>query len=85
MKIGVCDSMLRPNPPDCSFVLLVELTNPTHPSAPPPNIPSSAWVPGEPAEVDLDANASIVPLKTMDAGLLKMQLYAEESARKGKS
>lgn len=25
MKIAVCDSMLNPNPTDCSFVLLVEL------------------------------------------------------------
>ncbi|KND00296.1 hypothetical protein, variant 1 [Spizellomyces punctatus DAOM BR117] len=82
LKIAVCDSMLNPNPPDCSFVLLVELAG-DHPT--PTSVSTGApWVPSEPTDVEV-TSPSLIPLKTMDAGLLKMQLYVEESDAKQSS
>ncbi|KAI9096639.1 mitotic spindle assembly checkpoint protein MAD2B [Phlyctochytrium arcticum] len=82
LKIAVCDSMLAPNPPECAFVVLVEMTN-DEPM--PTNLdPMKCWVPAEETEITVNS-PSLVPLKTMDAGLLRMQLFVEESEKKGYS
>ncbi|TPX62013.1 hypothetical protein SpCBS45565_g07097 [Spizellomyces sp. 'palustris'] len=74
LKIAVCDSMLNPNPPELAG------DNPTPTSA----STGAPWVPSEPTDVEV-TSPSLIPLKTMDAGLLKMQLYVEESDAKQSS
>ncbi|KAI8999587.1 DNA-binding protein [Gaertneriomyces semiglobifer] len=76
-KLSVSDSTLAPNPPDCTFTLLVEMSDDN-------NIPSAysdqpEWIPAEPAPVPAPA---IVPLKSMNAGVLKLQMFVEESQAK---
>ncbi|KAJ3057194.1 MAD2 mitotic arrest deficient-like 2 [Rhizophlyctis rosea] len=79
LKISVCDSMLTPNPPECIFAIMMELEESV-------DQPSSAqqewpWVHGEESEITVP-QPSLVPLKTMDAGILKMQLFVEEADEK---
>ncbi|KAI8819248.1 MAD2 mitotic arrest deficient-like 2, partial [Fimicolochytrium jonesii] len=83
LKISVCDALLAPNPPDAAFAILVELSEEA--KGPVNELAKAApWIPSDPGQVDVSA-AAIVPLKTMDAGILKMQLYVEESAEKGEA
>ncbi|KAJ3034541.1 MAD2 mitotic arrest deficient-like 2 [Rhizophlyctis rosea] len=79
LKISVCESMLTPNPPNCTFCIMMELEELAGP-------PSSAekdvpWVHGEESEIRVP-QPSMIPLKTMDAGIIKMQLFVEEADEK---
>ncbi|KAJ3021969.1 MAD2 mitotic arrest deficient-like 2 [Thoreauomyces humboldtii] len=71
LKISVCDSILQPNKPDTEFSILMECAQQ------PDSI--STWIPAEPSTRKASKESTVIPMKTMDAGPLKMQLYVEEN------
>ncbi|KAJ3158260.1 MAD2 mitotic arrest deficient-like 2 [Geranomyces michiganensis] len=79
------NTVIEPNPPNCTFALLAEL----HRAARLGGNGGSGqgggamdWIPGDEDEVALRAGRGIVPIKTLDAGLMKIQLFVEENAEK---
>ncbi|KAI8057760.1 DNA-binding protein [Syncephalis plumigaleata] len=56
LKISLCDAVLHPNPPDCTFALVLQLND-----------------------------AKLIPMKSMDTGLMKVQLFVEETELKTKA
>lgn len=82
LKITVCDAVLKVNPSDCRFSILVYTKQSAalnmHQDDKTQSFP---WVNTDREEVTMD-NPSIIPLKSSSTGLLKMQLFVEESERK---
>lgn len=85
LKLSISDSLLQPLPPECSFVMQIQV--PDHV----PDALSSApqhqdfpWVEAEKEQVEV-VNPHLVPLKTLRTEVCKMQLYVEESASKNAS
>ncbi|KAK9768670.1 hypothetical protein K7432_000505 [Basidiobolus ranarum] len=78
LKISVCDAMLKPNPNGCTFSLVIQLQDGI-------NTPTQAkdgypWIPAEPNQQPMGMpRADLIMLKSIDTGLLKVQLYVEES------
>ncbi|KAL1919328.1 uncharacterized protein VTP21DRAFT_2021 [Calcarisporiella thermophila] len=84
LKIHSCDAYLPPIPPECTFLVAMELKKGHEPAQLKPDF---LWVPAEPSEHSRSGleEMEIVPLKSMDAGLLKLQLIVEvHRAKKGK-
>ncbi|CAB4012342.1 Hypothetical predicted protein [Paramuricea clavata] len=82
LKISVCDAMLKPNPSDCRFSLLVY----TKQSAvlkmeDEDKTKAFPWMNVEKSEIEMKS-PSIIPLKSTSSELLKMQLFVEESESK---
>lgn len=82
LKISVCDAVLKANPPDCRFTILVY----TKQSAVlnmqrDDKAQTFPWLHVDGEEETAD-NPSIIPLKSTSSGLLKMQLFVEESGGK---
>ncbi|WP_395241771.1 hypothetical protein, partial [Salmonella sp. s51933] len=82
LKISVCDAMLKQNPLDCRFSILVY----TKQSAvlkmeQDHKIQTFPWLNVDREEHEMNS-PSIIPLKSTSFGLLKMQLFVEESALK---
>ncbi|XP_028401792.1 mitotic spindle assembly checkpoint protein MAD2B-like isoform X2 [Dendronephthya gigantea] len=82
LKISVCDAMLKPNPPDCRFSLLVY----TKQSAvlrveDEDKTQAFPWMNVEKNETEMKSS-SIIPLKSTSSEILKMQLFVEESEKK---
>ncbi|XP_064383135.1 mitotic spindle assembly checkpoint protein MAD2B-like isoform X2 [Halichondria panicea] len=82
LKISVCDALLSPIPPDCTFSVQVQTTLRSaeameHQQA----VKEFPWVTADP--IDL-TEATVVPLKTVSSSLLQMQLCVIESPLKSK-
>lgn len=82
LKLSISDSLLQPLPPECSFVIQIQV-----PDHVPANLSSGPqhqefpWVEAEKEQVEV-SNPHVVPLKTLRTEVCKMQLYVEESASK---
>ncbi|RKP24512.1 DNA-binding protein [Syncephalis pseudoplumigaleata] len=77
LKISLCDAVLHPNPPDCTFALVLQLNDGT-PSATQNGFP---WVPDDQPKDALcpDQSAKLIPIKSMDTGLMKVASHAGQS------
>ncbi|KAJ3151085.1 MAD2 mitotic arrest deficient-like 2 [Geranomyces variabilis] len=86
IKLGTTAlTTVEANPRGCTFALLAELHCATRPGADGTGArrPGAMdWIPGDADDVNLRAGLGIVPIKTLDAGLLKIQIYVEENAEK---
>lgn len=85
LKLSISDSLLQPLPSGCSFVMQIHV--PEHV----PNAMSTdqqyqefPWVEAEKEQVEVP-DSHIVPLKTLQTEVCKMQLYVEESSNKNSS
>ncbi|KAG0715804.1 Mitotic spindle assembly checkpoint protein MAD2B [Chionoecetes opilio] len=82
LKLSISDSLLQSLPPECSFVMQIQV---------PEHIPATLssgskhqefpWVPAERQQMEV-TNPHVVPLKTLRTEVCKMQLYVEERANK---
>jgi len=80
LKIAICESMLQPNPKNCTFALAMQLKD-----GEPTEINGAPWISEDSVMKRLDMkNNSMIPLKSVDLGLINIQLYVEETAKKGK-
>uniref|UniRef100_A0A0P4VZC2 Mitotic spindle assembly checkpoint protein MAD2B n=1 Tax=Scylla olivacea TaxID=85551 RepID=A0A0P4VZC2_SCYOL len=82
LKLSISDSLLQPLPPDCSFVMQIQV--PGHVPAALSSAPQHQefpWVEAEKEQVEV-SSPHLVPLKTLRTEVCKMQLYVEESASK---
>ncbi|ORY04811.1 DNA-binding protein [Basidiobolus meristosporus CBS 931.73] len=78
LKISVCDAMLKPNPKGCTFSLVIQLHDGIN--TPTQTNEGFPWIPAEPSEQPMGMpRADLMMLKSFDTGLLKVQLYVEES------
>jgi mitotic spindle assembly checkpoint protein MAD2B len=80
-KISVCDSVLRPNPPECTFALVLQLRDGT-PTAIKHGFP---WVPDDQSSdgtIVGQPSSTHIPLKTMNTGLVKVHFFVEETSFK---
>ncbi|RKP08841.1 DNA-binding protein [Thamnocephalis sphaerospora] len=83
LKISVCDAVLHPNPPECTFALVLQLKDGT-PAAAKSGFP---WVPDDQPSDALGSghSSTLVPMKSMDTGLMKVQFFVEETTLKLKA
>ena len=74
LKLSCIDMQLKPNPPNSKFSIHIEI-NGDNP------VPTSqiGWIAQELGVLD---HAALYPIKAMDIGLLRMQMFAEESELK---
>jgi hypothetical protein len=78
LKLSCVDVQLKPNPPDSTFTIHVELVG-IDPS--PLTLETIDWIPEDTESLSL-VDPVLIPLKSMDCGSMKMQLYCEESELK---
>ncbi|KAI8895044.1 DNA-binding protein [Globomyces pollinis-pini] len=76
MKISCLDAQLMPNPSDCTWCAWVEIVGDD-----PSPTKSTHLIPGEPSEIKVE-NGRLLPLRTLDTGLIKMEMFVEESGSK---
>ncbi|OZJ04328.1 hypothetical protein BZG36_02379 [Bifiguratus adelaidae] len=83
IKLNTCDAFLLPNPKEeMTFTVVIERREEGEPSQPSDIRP---WVPAIVSEQSGGiSKASIIPLRTMDTGIFKMQLLVEENEVKSK-
>ncbi|KAL4220944.1 MAD2 mitotic arrest deficient-like 2 [Mactra antiquata] len=82
LKLNVADSLLKPLPPNCTWVIHVHTKESTADEfIQARSFQDFAWVPADRRQTCMD-DPVLVPLKTSDNPMLKMQLYVEESGRK---
>lgn len=82
LKLSISDSLLQPLPPGCSFA--VHLHVPEHVPASMstgPQYQEFPWVEAEKKQTEVH-DPHIVPLKTLETEVCRMQLYIEESSNK---
>ncbi|XP_052761262.1 mitotic spindle assembly checkpoint protein MAD2B-like [Mya arenaria] len=82
LKLNVADSLLKALPEDCSWVVHVHTRESTADKfIQTQTVKDFSWMPADEKQTKL-RDASLMPLKTTDNSLLKMQLYVEESSVK---
>ncbi|XP_048589571.1 mitotic spindle assembly checkpoint protein MAD2B isoform X2 [Nematostella vectensis] len=80
LKISVCDALLKANPPDCTFSVLVHTKESSYLELQnqPAHCQEFPWISAD-KEMTSMRHATIIPLKSMASPLLQMQLFVEES------
>ncbi|CAK9217443.1 unnamed protein product [Sphagnum troendelagicum] len=71
LKLSVCEPLLRPLPPDCSWELIAYVTNLSRDTIK----KEQFWIPSE--HKGWQQPFTITPIKSMQSELLDMQLYVE--------
>ncbi|KAJ3334002.1 MAD2 mitotic arrest deficient-like 2 [Blyttiomyces sp. JEL0837] len=81
-KIQFSTTYLTDNPKDCSFRLFCELNEGDFPSTylPTSAVPGVPWVMADASEV-LVSQSLIVPLKSLNAGVVQVQMFVEEGIK----
>ncbi|KAG9301141.1 hypothetical protein G9A89_012524 [Geosiphon pyriformis] len=79
-KISVSDAILTPNPEGCTFKFVMALKDGSKPASLENDCP---WVPAEPSEkYRAIHHPKIVPIKSVDTGLFKLQLFVQQNQEK---
>lgn len=82
LKLAVTASYLRPLPEKSTFRVQIHTSETVSVSlAEDPRYQDFPWIETDEQENEV-LNANITPIKTLDTGLLKVQMYVEESDRK---
>ncbi|KAJ3383553.1 MAD2 mitotic arrest deficient-like 2 [Lobulomyces angularis] len=73
VKINYCSTTLSKLPEDITFRIYIELIEGT------PSERLTSWIIGSEEETAMDEKSTIHPIKTLDCGVLKLQLFVRES------
>ncbi|KAI9193719.1 DNA-binding protein [Polychytrium aggregatum] len=76
MKLATCEGYLSNLPQGITFRIHVEMEEDFVPAS--MGSEGSAWVPGDEDEIRV-SNPSIVPLRTVDMGAIRVQMFVEEA------
>lgn len=82
LKLNIADSLLKPLPEDCTWAIHVHTKESTADKFVQQKLLQDfSWVPADEKQTKLK-DPTLVPLKTANNQMLKMQLYVEESSEK---
>jgi len=74
LKINISESILTPSPKGCTFSVIAYMKDKKEVAK------SLIWIPHD--HQKFVGQTTIVPLKSFDTGLLRLQLYVEQSQQK---
>ncbi|XP_014774077.1 mitotic spindle assembly checkpoint protein MAD2B isoform X2 [Octopus bimaculoides] len=84
LKINVCDALLKPLPQDVSWVIHIHTSDSAMLRLEEKQILKNfPWIEAEEKQKTM-SNSSLVPMKTVNSDIVKMQLFVEESSLKRK-
>jgi len=76
LKINMCNTLLLPNPKVCTFAVVMQLLRSREPTQ---TKSEHLWIPAEPVHTTTELQQfKLVPLRSMDTGVMKVQLFVEE-------
>ncbi|CAH1772698.1 unnamed protein product [Owenia fusiformis] len=85
LKLNICDAILTTNPQECSWCIQVHTTEIAYADMKQtPKAQEFTWVEAE-REQTYMGESSMLPLKSVDNAVVKMQLYVEENTSRKKT